>query len=214
MNPHLQKAELLLEQGRHELAEKEARVALREEPNDVEAHCVLALALVQQEKLNDAEKAAGDAVHLGPAEPRAHYVMSRVLVERNRLKDATAAINEAIGLDPYDADFHAWLAAIRFDLSDWKGALAAAEKGLKPMPNTPAAAICAPCHWSSWAAAKKPARPLKPRWRMIPVNHSPIPPSGGHTSRPTIPSRRLNIFAKPSASIRRTKWRAQVLWKP
>lgn len=131
MNPHLQKAELLLEQGRHELAEKEVRAALGADPNDVEAHCVLALALVHQEKLNDAEKAAGDAIHLGPAEPRTHYVMSRVLVERNRLKEATAAIHEAIGLDPHDSDFHSWLAAIRFDLSDWKGALAAAEKGLE-----------------------------------------------------------------------------------
>lgn len=131
MNPHLQKAQLLVEQGRHELAEKEARAALVEDPGDIDAHCILAVSLVHQKKLNEAEKAAGDAIHLGPAEARAHYVMSLVLVERNRLKEATSAIDEAISLDPYDPDFHAWQAAIRFDLSDWKGALAAAEKGLE-----------------------------------------------------------------------------------
>jgi len=131
MNPHLQKAQLLMEQGRHELAEKEVRGALGEDPSDVEAHCVLALSLALQEKFDDAQKAAGDAIHLGPTEPGAHYVMSRVMVERNRLKEATAAIHEAIRLNPYDPDFHAWLAAICFDQSNWKEALAASEKGLE-----------------------------------------------------------------------------------
>ena len=43
MNPHLQRALLLLQQERHELATQELRQALVDTPNDAMSHAVLAM---------------------------------------------------------------------------------------------------------------------------------------------------------------------------
>ena len=112
MNPHLQKAQLLLSQGRFEMAVEAAHQALATEPEDVDAHCVIALAQVELKKFKEAETAAGQAIGLAPDLGETHYVMARVLAARNRMKDASLAIKEAISLNPWEPDFHALAAAI------------------------------------------------------------------------------------------------------
>lgn len=129
--PQLQRALVLHQQGRHDLAEKELRQHLASEPNDGFAHGLLAICSLEQERLNDAEKSAREAIGVAPDLAFAHYALARVLSSRNREPEAATAIREAIRLEPTDADFHSMLAGIEFDRRDWSAALAAAEMGLQ-----------------------------------------------------------------------------------
>lgn len=131
MNPSLERALLLYQQSRHELAETELRQALAADPHDGYAHALLALCLAAQERFKDATAEAQRAIHLAPDFSLAHYAHARVLYDRNHYQEARAAIEEAIRLDPDDADYFALLAGIHFDERRWQDALNAAEQGLQ-----------------------------------------------------------------------------------
>ena len=134
LSPTLQRALLLQEQHRHDLAEKEFRLHLASDPTDGFALAALAGSLLELERRDDAEAAAREAIGLVPDMAFAHYVMARVMSDRNRTPEALAAILEAIRLEPQDADYHSMLAAIQFERSKWAEALSAAEVGLRADP--------------------------------------------------------------------------------
>ncbi|HEV2694850.1 MAG TPA: tetratricopeptide repeat protein [Verrucomicrobiae bacterium] len=131
MNPNLERALLLFQQSRHDLAASELRQVLAVDPNDAYAHALLALCLVHAGKYEEAANEARQAIHLGPDFSFAHYAHAQVLFKRNRFGEALMAINEAIRLDPDDADYHAVLANIHLQESRWRDALNAAEQGLQ-----------------------------------------------------------------------------------
>ena len=112
MGPHFQRAQLLLQQGRPEMAEKELRAELTSDPNNDLAHGLLALCLADRKEYKDATDEAAAAISLAPDEPFCHFAMAYVFRERNRLKESQAAISEAIRLDPYDPRFFALSAGV------------------------------------------------------------------------------------------------------
>ena len=130
-SPQIQRAMLLAEQGRHQMAEKELRQHLAANPQDGFGQALLSLSLLEQERRDEAERAAREAIGLAPDMAFSHYTLARVLTDRNRLDDASAVIQEASRLDPEDADYHAMRAAIEFSRENWKGALEAADTGLQ-----------------------------------------------------------------------------------
>lgn len=134
ISPQLQRALVLRQQGRHELAEKELHLHLASEPNDGFAHALLALTFLEQERWDDAQQSAQEAIGLAPDMAFAHYALARVLSDRNREDEAVVAIQEAIRLDPTDADYFAALGGIEFSRRRWAAALAAAEQGLQYDP--------------------------------------------------------------------------------
>ncbi len=131
MNPQLQRALLLVEQNRFEMAEQELRGALAEEPEDAMTHAVLGLCLAEREKYKEATDEVKRAIHESPDMAFAHYALAKVLYKRDRPDEARAAIEEAIRLEPGDADYHSLLSAIHFDRREWPAALEAAEHGLQ-----------------------------------------------------------------------------------
>lgn len=133
-SPQLQRALVLHEQGRHDLAEKELRQHLAGDPNDGFAQALLAISLLELERRDEAEQSAREAIGQLPDFAFAHYALARVLSARNRDSEAAAAIQEAIRLEPEDADFHGMLAGIEFDRRRWADALRAAETGLQFNP--------------------------------------------------------------------------------
>ena len=132
--PQLQRALVLHEQGRHDLAEKELRQHLVQRPNDGFGHALLAISLVEQEKLDDAQQTAREAIGQAPDLAFSHYALARVLSARNREDEAVPVIQEAIRLEPTDADYHAMMAGIQFDRRKWQASLDAAETGLQFSP--------------------------------------------------------------------------------
>ena len=125
------RAQMLINQGRFEMAERELRQLLGENPDDGLAHCLLAIcACTDESRYDEATQEAELAVALEPDSPFVHFVHSRVLWTRNRYDEAFDAISEAIRLDPYDADFFAQASQIKLAMRDWQASLDLAEKGL------------------------------------------------------------------------------------
>jgi tetratricopeptide (TPR) repeat protein len=133
-SPQLQRALVLHEQGRHDLAEKELRQHLAQTPDHGFAHALLAISLLEQQQPKEATQAARDAVAHAPDLAFTHYAMARVLADRNHDAEAVSAIEEAIRLEPTDADYHAQRAAIEFNRRNWQETLRAAEMGLQFAP--------------------------------------------------------------------------------
>jgi tetratricopeptide (TPR) repeat protein len=131
MTAHYDRALLLYQQSRYDLAEQELRQALTNEPDDALAHALLALCLCGQKDYAAATREAEEAIHLGPNVSFAHYALAYTLYHRDRLKEAEAAIEQALELAPWDADYYSLLASIRFDQRRWPAALEAAERGLE-----------------------------------------------------------------------------------
>lgn len=136
MNIHLQRALLLMEQSRHELAEEQLRMALAEDSADAIAHASLAACLLARENYDEATMEAEQAIHISPDESIGFYYLAAIMHQRNRLKEAHQAVSEAIRIDPCDSRQFALLAAIELDRSRWKDSLAAADQGLEFNPES------------------------------------------------------------------------------
>lgn len=131
MNVHLQRAMLLVQQGRHKMAADELRAALAQDPYDPYAHALLGICLAEGEDFDGALDEARQAIHLAPDFPYAHYAHAHIHILRERPKEALPAALEAVRLDPGDPDYHAELAAVHLMTSDWKLGLECAERALQ-----------------------------------------------------------------------------------
>jgi tetratricopeptide (TPR) repeat protein len=131
MGVHLDRAWLLFEQSRYDLAEQEIKQEFADAPDNASAHALLALCLTHRERYDEATEAARTAVGLAPALAFAHYVLALVFNDRNHLPEAEEAVQEAIRLDPEDANYYSLLSGVRYGQRRWADALAAAEQGLQ-----------------------------------------------------------------------------------
>lgn len=136
-SPHLTRAQLLMDQGRTDMAEQELRRALAEDPHDFYAHALLALCLAEGGKARGGEalSEAREAVGLAPDLGFSHYALARVHLAAGRDAEAERAIREAIALDPDEPDFRGVLAAILLDRRRWAEALEEADRGLEIEPD-------------------------------------------------------------------------------
>lgn len=130
-SPQLQRALILHQQARHDLAERELRQHLAECPNDGFALALLAISMLEQERRDEAERTAKESIAAAPDMAYSHYALARVYSDRNCYKEAANAIAEAIRLEPADADYHAMSAVIELERRNWAAALSAAETGLQ-----------------------------------------------------------------------------------
>jgi tetratricopeptide (TPR) repeat protein len=131
MGAHLERAKLLYDQNRYDMAIKELHLEIASDPDDPTPHSLLALCLMELGKHKEATREAQLAIQLEPDHPHYHFVLGRVLVEQEQLKEATNAIKEALRLDPYEADYFSLLASIKLQQRNWTEALEAAEEGLE-----------------------------------------------------------------------------------
>ncbi len=130
MSAFQQRGVLLLQQGRYELADREFRQDLAQDPDSPLSHAYLALCLVRAGRKDDALREAEEAIRCAPGLAFSHYVRGAVLQDRRRLPEAEAEALEAIRLDPEDADYRALLASIAIGRRDWHRALEVADSGL------------------------------------------------------------------------------------
>jgi tetratricopeptide (TPR) repeat protein len=127
---HFQRALVLFEQSRHDLAEPEVRQALAADPDNALAHALLSICLVEREDWNAATDEARVAVRLAPDSPFSHATLARVLMDRQYVNEARESAEEARRLDPTDAETYALLSLIHTQRRDWASALQMAEQGL------------------------------------------------------------------------------------
>jgi tetratricopeptide (TPR) repeat protein len=138
---HRQRGWLLAQQGRPELAEREYRLALAEDPHDADTHALLALVLAEQEpRRAEALQEAREAIGLAPDDPFPHYAEARVHLEAERWDDARRAAEQAIRIDPDDAGCYVVLSASFLGRRRWREALDAADEALAIDPTHTGAA--------------------------------------------------------------------------
>lgn len=130
MSVELDRAFILFEQSRHELAEQELHQELMYDPENPSAHALLGLCLAERGEYSEATEEAQAAIRLAPDLGLSHYALASILQDRDQLEDAADAIREAIRLDPEQADYHGLLASIAYDQGHWHEALEAVEQGL------------------------------------------------------------------------------------
>jgi tetratricopeptide (TPR) repeat protein len=134
MGVHLERALMLYEQSRFDLAEQEVRMDLEGEPGNGTAHALLALCQAERGLIREATWSAQEAVTREPDLPFAHYALASVMQDRERLDEAQQSILEAIRLDPKNTNYLAQLASIRCDQGRWQDALESTEQGLRLDP--------------------------------------------------------------------------------
>jgi tetratricopeptide (TPR) repeat protein len=127
---------LLLQSGRHDMAEKEFRAVLVLEPNNARAHAMISFCMLRRNAYAEATDEAKQAIQLQPNSHFGYSALALVLNERELLKEATDAINRAIQLDPGNSNHYGRLAEIRFKQRNWSGALEAADRGLQLDPES------------------------------------------------------------------------------
>lgn len=127
---HLERAYLLYEQSRMEMAEREVRAHLALEPESARGHSLLALCLARRKAYAEAAKEADAAVGLAPDDAGAHLARGQVLYHADRYAEAAGAADEAIRLAPEAPISHGLLASIRYAQERWQDALAAADRAL------------------------------------------------------------------------------------
>jgi Tfp pilus assembly protein PilF len=130
----IEKALLLLQRSRYDLAEQELRRVLAQDPEDAQAHALLACSLAEQNKLPEAESSARDAIQLAPDHPYCHYIMGWIKLQKDDLPNARRAVEEALRLDPQSSDYHGLRALIYLRAQRWQEALDAANEGLRHDP--------------------------------------------------------------------------------
>ena len=130
----LDRALLLYQQSRYDLAEQEVRRILGESPSDPGAHALLGLCLVAQEKYDEAQHDVEEAIRIAPDWAYTHHCRSLVLESRNRFAEAEKSAREAVRLEPLEANYRARLASTLFRQEKWQAAHDAATEGLAHDP--------------------------------------------------------------------------------
>lgn len=129
-----ERAWLLIQQGRWELARDELHRVLGSDPENAGAHSMLAICHSEMDQHREALVEAERGVHAAPDVPFAHYAHAFSLAEADRLKEAEVAIGQAIALEPRDPDYKVFAGRMRLDSKDWQGALGFAEEALELDP--------------------------------------------------------------------------------
>ncbi len=116
MGKHLDRAEILLELDKYDLAEKELRQEIVESPDSDLAHGSLARCLINQRKLGaDTLEIVEYALSLNPENDWLHYLLAVYWHMSGEFDRAQTAIGVAIELDPNSPLYFDTLARILFD---------------------------------------------------------------------------------------------------
>lgn len=129
-NGHIERARLLLTQGRVKDAEKHVGYILQQNPENEEALLVLAECKVDGKYFEEAETILKKSIGLEPDYDRPHYLLAFVNYQQNKLPLAKEALDTAIHLNPYHAAYFGLYAYILMDERNYKAALHKANEGL------------------------------------------------------------------------------------
>ncbi|MBK0402612.1 tetratricopeptide repeat protein [Adhaeribacter sp. BT258] len=124
------RALLLIQQRKFNLAEAELRNALSQDLDNAQNHAFLALCLMNQQKTREALQEVDLAIALEPDFAFPHYIQSLIFYNEDKLDACETAIKEAIRLDSYDATFYDILGSVFFKQKNFREAMRIAEEGL------------------------------------------------------------------------------------
>jgi len=134
MSIHLERGQLLLQQGRIEMAKKELRLELNQNPSNAYAMGLLGFCHSTEKDHKNATQLIESAIGLEPNNPYLFYLQAKIYLLANRLEDAIAAADQGLLLNPNGAEFFLIKGSIALNLDQWEAALKYAEFGLESDP--------------------------------------------------------------------------------
>lgn len=130
VNNYIERARLLLQQGRVKDAEKEIGNALRENPEDAEALLLLAECKVDTKQFEEAKRLLENCIALSPDYHRIYYLLAFCYYRMGNRTNATEHLRKAIALNPYASAYYGLYAYILLDMHAYADALEKANEGL------------------------------------------------------------------------------------
>jgi Flp pilus assembly protein TadD len=127
---HHQRVLALLELRKYDPAAREARLALQQDPDNAEAHRLLAFALWRQGKEAKAERTARTALGLAASRPECHGTLAYILSYQGRHEEAEMHYQKAIALAPWNHMLHYVYAEFYLRTRQWAAALEKAGEAL------------------------------------------------------------------------------------
>ncbi|MBI2307632.1 MAG: tetratricopeptide repeat protein [Rhodocyclales bacterium] len=134
----LDRAIALNRQGQHYAAIEVLRRILSEDPENADAHSILALALVGAKRIHAAQREAEIGLLLAPESPLAHHAMAWALIAHRRPLEAKSHVEQCLAFDPQDVDAlctQAFIASLDHRVEEQARSL---KKAREAEPNNPA----------------------------------------------------------------------------
>lgn len=127
----LDRARLLLEQGRVNDAIKEIKSVLQQEPDNDQALAVYARCLFEKNQYDEGIAVVRNAIHIDPQKGFYFYLLGFGYYRTDKHEEAVTNLSKAISLDPYQSEFYGMLAFIYIEDKNFEAALAKADEGLE-----------------------------------------------------------------------------------
>jgi tetratricopeptide (TPR) repeat protein len=126
----LERANLLLEQGRYRDAEKQVKQVLEQEPQNDNALSVLARCYLNSGEHDKGIEIIQQAISIDPEESFYYYLLGFGYYHKDMPLPAADYLNKAIELNPYNAEYFGLLAHVLLDEKQYEEALLKANEGL------------------------------------------------------------------------------------
>ncbi|NIG52753.1 lipopolysaccharide assembly protein LapB [Chitinophaga sp. Cy-1792] len=126
----IQRAHLLLQQGRVQDAVTTLRQHLSTYANDIDGLYLLAICFLELGNVEEAESIISNAIGMAPADDRFYYIRAQIAFNKSQYNAAITAISEAVSIDPNVAGYFGMWSQILIIKRDFKEALEKAEEGL------------------------------------------------------------------------------------
>jgi len=126
----LQRAEILIDQGKYEGAERILQDLVKEAPGNAMVlgyYSVVSLNLNKNKRANELIKSA---IKLAPTHDFFYYIEAQIALRFDKYDQAEKSLQTAIQLDPEEADYHAYYAFIKLDRKEYTVALENANHAL------------------------------------------------------------------------------------
>ncbi len=131
---NLERARLLLQQGRTADAQKELKQILSQDPDNDSALSLYGQCLLEEKKTDEAIAVFQQAISLDPEHGYYFYLLGFAYYSKDDHTQAIGHLSTAIRLEPYQAEFFGLLAHIYISERNYETALEKADEGLAVDP--------------------------------------------------------------------------------
>ncbi len=135
LTPHIQRAQLLIEQGRPKEAEKQLQHVLEVEPGNHYAMSLLAKCKIDQKLFSEATEIMRRAIAESPDEDYYYYLLAFTFYHQDNNAAAITHLAEACAINPHAAAYFGLWSMILIEEKDFSAALEKADEGLAVDPH-------------------------------------------------------------------------------
>ncbi|SEW20492.1 tetratricopeptide repeat protein [Chitinophaga arvensicola] len=130
----IQRAQILVQQGRFEDAFVALRQHLSTNAHDTDGLFLLAVCYLETGNTAEAAQVASNTLGFAPYDDRFLYLLSRIAFQKNQYNEAIKTISAAVAINPYRVDYFAMWSQILLSRKEYEPALRKAEEGLAINP--------------------------------------------------------------------------------